>query len=127
MRHRRGKNRDAKDGSAVKQKPPPRRLCNRCNAEKHDNQPCKVCGSPEYRLGFTLIEALVVLAIAATLVAALASGCERHDPGGEPRQTRFLFTVKHDDHLFVTDAGIKVLIHHPNCPCQRRRLNAEEE
>lgn len=54
MCDRRGKDRDAKDGSAVRQKQlpfmPPRRFCNRCNAEKHDNQGCKVCGSPEYRL-----------------------------------------------------------------------------
>lgn len=54
MRHRGGKAGDAKDGSAVRQKQlpfmPPRRFCNRCNAEKHDNQPCKNCGCPEYRL-----------------------------------------------------------------------------
>jgi hypothetical protein len=52
MRHRRGKDRDTKDGSAVKQKQlpfKPLRFCNRCNAEKQDNKPCTACGCPEFR------------------------------------------------------------------------------
>ena len=29
---------------------PPARFCNRCNQEKHDNDPCPNCGSPEFRV-----------------------------------------------------------------------------
>lgn len=122
MRHRRGKNRDAKDGSAV------RRFCNRCNAEKQDNQPCKVCGCPEYRLGVTLVEVLCAFAILAILVS-LAFGmlrAVRRVDGGPPPKTVLLVTVEHEGHWFIVDGAVRVCVHHPGCPCHRGRLKAEE-
>lgn len=121
MRHRRGENRNAKDGSAV------RRFCNRCNAEKHDNQPCKSCGCPEYRLGFTMIEVLCAAAILAIL-AGLVLGCiPVSGPDSGPPKTVMLTTVEHDGHWFIVDGTVRFFVHHPGCPCHRGRLRAEEE
>lgn len=30
--------------------PDPETRCNKCNALKHDNKPCSICGSPEFRI-----------------------------------------------------------------------------
>jgi prepilin-type N-terminal cleavage/methylation domain-containing protein len=82
------------------------------------------------RAAFTLVEALVVLAIIATLVAMLtpafmaamdnAEGREPH----EPPESIWLSTVKHDGHWFVVK-GENCCLHHPDCPCRTRTAEAE--
>lgn len=92
----------------------------------------------ERRHAFTRSEALVALAIVATLVgllvpvfqAASAAGKRQQDirdgkiPAGDPvasaQPTWSLRTVRHDNHLWVMSTGnADCFVHHPDCPCQK--------
>jgi prepilin-type N-terminal cleavage/methylation domain-containing protein len=83
--------------------------------------------------GFTLIEAVVCLAIGATiiglLVPAIQSINNKRIENGEksiPDGWMYNFvTVKHDNHLFIKSGhGI---IHHPDCPCFTRTAEKGEK
>ena len=91
------------------------------------------------RDAFTLVEAIVVLAILATLVAMLApafmaatDNAARQEPR-EPPESIWLSTVKHDGHWFVVKGencwfavkGENCCLHHPDCPCRSRTAEAE--
>jgi competence protein ComGC len=77
---------------------------------------------------FTLVEAVVVVAILLTLVgllwpaiSAARSAASRGSDGvthaiNEPTESWNLHTVRHDGHWFVEKAGGGVC-HHPDCPC----------
>jgi prepilin-type N-terminal cleavage/methylation domain-containing protein len=79
--------------------------------------------------GFTLVEALVCLAIVLTLIGLLVPAIQQSLNNNNPTEngeksipdgSMYGFvTVKHDNHLFIklTQAGI---IHHPDCPCFTR-------
>ena len=79
------------------------------------------------RNAFTLVEALVVLAILATLVgllapafmAAMDNAASREPQSHEPPESIWLSTVKHDGHWFVCK-GENCCLHHPDCPCRDR-------
>ena len=84
--------------------------------------------------GFTLVEALVGLFIAATIIGLLVMAIQplnnnKPTENGEksiPDGSIYGFvTVKHDNHLFIklTQAGI---IHHPDCPCFTRTAERGE-
>lgn len=78
---------------------------------------------------FTLVEAIVVVAILLTLVsllwpafsAARAAASRATDEPSRPQTTWLLRTVKHDDHLWVISSGAAtvpaVFVHHPDCSC----------
>lgn len=78
---------------------------------------------------FTLVEAVVVVAILLTLAgllwpalsAARAAASRRPDEPVQPQTTWLLKTVKHDEHLWVISSGAAtvpaVFVHHPDCPC----------
>jgi len=91
--------------------------------------------------GFTLVEILVCLAIAAILIGLLllmvnvpaiqkSLNNNKLTENGEksiPDGSIYGFvTVKHDNHLFIklTQAGI---IHHPDCPCFTQTAEREEK
>lgn len=81
------------------------------------------------RKGITLVEALVVLAIAATLVATVASvlnppqpEARKDSPTITPVWAR---TRLYEGHWWVTYG--ESIVHHPDCPCQKRRRIAEAE
>lgn len=82
---------------------------------------------PCVRRAFAVIEAVVSLAILVVLVALLWSaffgGSPRH-AATEPPVSWNLYTAQHDGHWFVKDAGGGVC-HHPDCPCQTRKVEVE--
>lgn len=93
------------------------------------------------RRAFTLIEAVVVLAILLTLIgllwpaisAARANAQRRGDgveqASREPQESWQLQTVKHDGHWFVTYLRVHAatMVHHPDCPCFRRKAERETQ
>lgn len=88
------------------------------------------------RRAFTLVEAIVVLAILATLAAMLwpaISGARaaskrggEQKPEGPPRAV-MLDTVQHDGHWWVRHWTYRTaaIVHHPDCPCQTRKAEVE--
>lgn len=85
------------------------------------------------KLGFTLVEVIVVAAILLTLVgllwpafsaawAAATGKPEEVKPSGPPRSFR-LYTAQHDGHWWVMSPDH--FEHHPDCPCPAQ--NAEKE
>lgn len=91
---------------------------------------------------FTLIEALAVLAILATVVGLLAPAImaardHSFSRGEQPQSaaqqaassTILLDTVTHDGHLWVMSvyAGVQVMhfVHHPDCQCHSRKAESE--
>jgi hypothetical protein len=79
------------------------------------------------RNAFTIVEALVVLAIIATLIALLAPAAMTATDNAEsrePPESIWLSTVKHDGHWFVCK-GENCCLHHPHCPCRARTAEAE--
>jgi len=88
------------------------------------------------RKAFTLVEAIVVLAIIGTLVALLwpaftaaRAAASRNGEPAEPPTTWLLQTVKHDDHLWVISSAAAtvpvIFCHHPDCPCHSRTAEAQ--
>lgn len=82
--------------------------------------------------GFTLVEALVVLAITCTVIGLLAPaitlalvGSGAVEANKEPPDSRVLFTEKHDGHLWVLRASGH-FVHHPSCQCSARTAEAEK-
>lgn len=79
------------------------------------------------RKAFVLIEALVVAAILATLVALLwpafsaarAAASRQGDRQPEPPPATWLLrSVTHDEHTWViTTTNHPTFVHHPDCPC----------
>ena len=85
--------------------------------------------------GFTLVEALVCLAIVLTLIGLLVPAIQQSlnnnptENGEKSIPDGWIYgfvTVKHDNHLFIklTQAGI---IHHPDCPCFTQTAEKEEK
>jgi prepilin-type N-terminal cleavage/methylation domain-containing protein len=81
---------------------------------------------------FTLVEALVVLAIVLTCAALLYPAVARlfdHGPHNavaaqdEPREAWTLTTVKHGGHWWIV--GTEWGQHHPDCPCRKRQAEAD--
>lgn len=80
------------------------------------------------RRGFTLVEILVALGIVATLIGLLlpaifaAREAANQKPGNPemPKESRVLYTARHDGHLWVLSygSGSEYFVHHPDCPCQ---------
>jgi prepilin-type N-terminal cleavage/methylation domain-containing protein len=70
------------------------------------------------RGGFTLIEVTVVLAILLCLAGIVATGAaaRREVLAGEIPVTSRLWTVRHDEHLWVFGPAGD-FTHHPSCPC----------
>ena len=84
------------------------------------------------RKAFTLVEALVVLAIVCTLIALLIPTVARvFDHGsraatavtGEPAESWTLTTTKHSGHWWIV--GDHWGQHHPDCPCRKRQAEAD--
>lgn len=89
------------------------------------------------RKAFTLVEALVAIAIAATLFALLIPGIltafvaarKNADHAGvavtvdEPKESWSLLTVKHKGHWWVI--GNNWGAHSPDCPCYGKKAEAE--
>ncbi len=82
------------------------------------------------RKAFTLVEAMVVVAILLTLVSLLmpaflaAKDAAAKKASGEPPRpstTWMLWTVQHDGHHWVISAPVgsmpSTFQHHPDCPC----------
>jgi hypothetical protein len=85
--------------------------------------------------GFTLVEALVGLFIAATLIGLLVTVIQKPLNNYKPTENGEksipdgwmydFHTVKHDNHLFIKSGhGI---IHHPDCPCLTRTAERGEK
>jgi hypothetical protein len=84
---------------------------------------------------FTLVEALTILAILATLVGllvpAILAARKNADhmtvpsvaEDSEPPESWTLCTVQHSGHWFVV--GDKWGMHHPDCPCRSQTPEAE--
>jgi prepilin-type N-terminal cleavage/methylation domain-containing protein len=78
--------------------------------------------------GFTLVEALVCLAIVLTLVGLLVPAIQKSLNNSKPIENGEksipdgwmydFHTVKHDNHLFIKSGHC--IIHHPDCPCFTR-------
>jgi hypothetical protein len=89
------------------------------------------------RNAFTFVEALVVLAILATLIGLLApafmaardaanrSAASQPEKPREPPESIWLSTVKHDGHWFIVRSDSWGM-HHPDCPCHSRTPEAAE-
>lgn len=87
------------------------------------------------RRAYTIVEAIVVLAIVATLVGlmwpfitgisevAKRSG-QPPASAHEPHESVDLSTVRHDGHWFVKNF-VGGVCHHPNCPCLTRKVEVE--
>lgn len=87
------------------------------------------------RRAYTIVEAIVALAIAGTLVglmwpfisgsrAVAKPGVDTAKARAEPPTSWNLYTAQHDGHWFVKDAGGGVC-HHPDCPCQPHKAEVE--
>jgi prepilin-type N-terminal cleavage/methylation domain-containing protein len=84
--------------------------------------------------GFTLVEALVCLAIVLTLIGLLVPAIQQSLNNNKPTEngeksipdgSMYNFvTVKHDNHLFIRDGHS--IIHHPDCPCFTQTAEKEE-
>ena len=84
---------------------------------------------PTTRRGVTLVEVIVVLAIAATLVALLvpaftADYGKAPAASREPPRTVRLWTAQHDGHWWVMSQ--EHFSHHPDCPCKSRQAESGE-
>lgn len=77
------------------------------------------------RRGQTLIELVVVLAIAATVFGLLVAAFRRQHvaPGEAPPTTIQMVTVQHDGHWWVLCRD--TFAHHPDCPCRGRTAEAQ--
>jgi Tfp pilus assembly protein PilE len=81
------------------------------------------------RKAFTLVEAIVVFVILATLaglrapafMAAREAANRRSGEPPQPPKTWLLETVRHDEHLWVISSAAPTVpamfAHHPDCPC----------
>jgi Tfp pilus assembly protein FimT len=95
----------------------------------------------------TLVEAIVILAIIATLLglilplfAGVASSVKRHhavtsaereagverDQAAEPPAACTLVTVSHEGHWWIRCLSSGHFNHHPDCPCTKRRREASD-
>jgi prepilin-type N-terminal cleavage/methylation domain-containing protein len=100
-----------------------------CIDESDAHYVCDALNAYQKRRAFTLVEALTVLAILATLVSllvpAILAARKNADhmtvpsvaEDSEPPESWTLCTVKHSGHWFVV--GDKWGMHHPDCPCQK--------
>ena len=81
------------------------------------------------RLGITLAEVLVCVAILATLCgllapAFMAARASREKTTAEPPTTIQMVTVQHDGHWWVLCR--EHFAHHPDCPCRSRQPERQE-
>ncbi len=75
--------------------------------------------------GFTLIEFIVIGAIIGTLIG-LFTRPAWNMAGNEPMRSWTLYTVQHDGHWWVLGTTGNGCIHHPDCPCRKGKIEAEQ-
>lgn len=77
--------------------------------------------------GVTLVELLVVAAIAVTLIGlcvpAFMAAAENYEPPPGPPKTIQMCSVQHDGHWWVICR--ETFAHHPDCPCLTKKAEAE--
>ena len=88
----------------------------------------------EKRGGFTLLDAMIVVGVVGILLAMATSALQRanavkRSPDSMATQSTStsslaptLYTLRHDNHLFIASNDTQSLLHHPDCPCLKTAL-----